>query len=112
MDSYNAVIRIAKERPQYVDIVKKCIKAHRNEEKKKHSLGFEWNDAGVLYVKSALLATEYDFLKVTYKSNSATCYMVKDIEGAKKAVQDIEMKRISMRDKQDRPLKIWLSSNT
>jgi hypothetical protein len=75
-------------------------------------LGFEWSDVRVWPVKLALLATEYDLLKVTYKSNSATCYMVSDIEGAEKALQAIEAGRIARSVEEGMALRVWLSATT
>ena len=112
MDGYNAVMHICKERSEYISILRKCIAAHHKEKEKQHSLGFEWSDVRVWPVKLALLATEYDLLKVTYKSNSATCYMVSDIEGAEKALQDIEVGRIAMSVEEGMALRVWLSATT
>ena len=61
--------------------------------------------------KLALLATKYDLLKVTYKSNSTTCYMVNDIEGVEKALQDIETGRIA-KSADGVVLRVWLSPAT
>ena len=111
MDGYNAVMRICNEKPEYIPIVRKCVESHRIEKKKQNSLGFEWSDVRVWPAKLALLATKYDLLKVTYKSNSATCYMVSDIEGVEKALQDIEMGRIA-KSADGVVLRVWLSAAT
>ena len=111
MDGYNAVMRISKEKPEYISIIVKCVEAHRIEEKKQHSLGFEWSDVRIWPSKLASLATKYDLLKVTYKSNSATCYMVSDIKGVEKALQDIEMGRIA-KSTDGVVLRVWLSAAT
>lgn len=112
MDGYNTVIQIDRERTEYISIVRKCIEAHHKQKEKQACLGFEWNDVGVWPVKLAFLATEYDFLEVTYKSNSATCYMVKDIAGAEKALRDIDAQMVATHDDHGIALKIWLSRNT
>ena len=75
-------------------------------------MGFEWNDVGVWPVRLLRLATEYDLLEVTYKSNSATCYMVKDIEGVEKALGDIEVGKLATTADRGMTLKIWLSEST
>jgi len=111
MDGYNAMICISKEKPEYISIVKKCVESHHAEEKKQYSLGFEWSDVRVWPVKLALLATKYDLLKVTYKSNSTTCYMVSDIEGVQKALQDIESGRIA-KSAEGIVIRVWLSAAT
>lgn len=112
MDGYNAVLRIAKEKPEYLHVVKRCVEAHHKEKTKQYSLGFEWNDVGVWPVRLLRLATEYDLLEVTYKSNSATCYMVKDIEGVEKALGDIEVGKLATTADRGMTLKIWLSEST
>ena len=111
MDGYNAMICISKEKPEYISIVKKCVESHHAEEKKQYSLGFEWSDVRVWPVKLALLATKYDLLKVTYKSNSTTCYMFSDIEGVEKALQDIESGRIA-KSAEGIVIRVWLSAAT
>jgi hypothetical protein len=111
MDGYNAMIRISKEKPEYISIVKKCVESHHDEEKKQYSLGFELSDVRVWPVKLALLATKYDLLKVTYKSNSTTFYMVSDIEGVEKALQDIESGRIA-KSAEGIVIRVWLSAAT
>lgn len=112
MDGYNAVLRIAKEKPEYIHVAKKCVEAHHEEKTKQYALGFEWSDIGVWPAKLARLATEYDLLKVTYKSNSATCYMVRDIEGVEKALRDIEVGKIATTADTGMTLKVWLSEST
>jgi hypothetical protein len=112
MDGYNAVLRIARQKPEYLPVVKKCIEAHQKEKTKNYSLGFEWDDVGVWPVKLLRLATEYDLLEVTYKSNSATCYMVKDIESVERALQDIEANRAAAPIEKSRAVKVWLSEST
>ncbi len=113
MDGYNAAMNLYRQRPEYLAVVMKCVEAHHKQKEIQYSLGFEWSDVGVWPpTKLALLATEYELLKVSYKSNSATCYMVKDIEGVEKALQDIEGKRVAASDKQAVPIKVWLSGDT
>lgn len=71
MGGYYAMIRVFKEKPEYVPIIRKCIEVHR--EKQKQALtGFEWDDVKVFPVRLVVLATKYDLLDVTYKSNSST----------------------------------------
>ena len=114
MDGYDVVMRINRERPDYLPIVKKCIAAHHKQKEASYSNGFEWSDlenvgASVLYS----LATKYEFLKLEYKSNSATCYMVKDVENAEKALRDIEAGKIAIPTSEGgKALKIWLSAAT
>ena len=112
MDGYSAMTMLAKQRPEYVPVVKKCVEAHRKEEQKKHQLGFEWGDVGVWPIKLMRLATDYDLLTITYKSNSATCYMVKDIEGVERALQDVAAGRIAASVEGGMALRVWLSATT
>lgn len=113
MDGYFAAIRVSKEKPKLMPNVLKCVKAHYQENTKEHSLGFEWNEVGVWPITLALLATKYDLLSVTYKSNSATCYMVKDIDGVEKALKDIEEERIAVYSSNGgMSLRLWLSATT
>jgi len=112
MDGYNAVLKIAKQRPDYLPLLKKCVEAHHEEKLKQYSLGFEWDDVGVWPAKLLRLATEYEVLEVTYRSNSATCYMVRDIEGVEKALQDVEANRLATPSQKSLPLKVWLSEPT
>jgi hypothetical protein len=112
MDGYSAVLRIAKERPDYLALVRKCVEAHHRERRKEYSLGFEWHDVGAWPAKLLRLATEYEVLEVTYKSNSATCYMVRDIEGVEKALKDIEENKVATQSGKSIALKVWLSEPT
>ena len=114
MDGYNVVMRMNRERPDYLPIVKKCIAAHHKQKEASYSNGFEGSDLqGVLAVDLYLLAAKYDFLKLTFKSNSSTCYMVKDVENAEKALRDIEAGKIATPTSEDgKALKIWLSAAT
>jgi hypothetical protein len=105
-------MRLAKEKPEYLAVVKKCCEAHHREKVKEYSLGFEWNDVGVWPMKLLRLATEYELLKVTYKSNSATCYEIKDIEGVEKALKDIEAGKVARPAERAVALKVWLSEST
>ncbi len=113
MDGYFAAMRVSKEKPRLMAEVLKCVEAHHKEKIKQHILGFEWNEAGVWPINLVLLATKYDLLDVTYKSNSATCYMVKDIEGVEKALKDIEAGRIAAYSSNGgMSLRLWLSATT
>lgn len=112
MDGYNAVMRIFKEKPEYISIVKKCVDAHHREKENQYSLGFKWSDVRVWAPKLALLATDYSFLKITFKSNSQTCYMVEDIRGAEQALRDIEEKRVAAPNSESTLVKVWLSPKT
>lgn len=112
MDGYDATVRVFKAKPEYMPIIKKCIEAHREKLKQPYSLGFEWDDVNVTPVRLSLLSTEYDLLQVTYKSNSATCYMVKDIDGVEKALRDIQDGKIGSPKESMGALKVWLSEPT
>lgn len=113
MDGYFAALRVSKEKPKLMPDVLKCVKAHYLEKAKEHSLGFEWNEVGVWPITLALLATKYDLLNITYKSNSATCYMIKDIEGIERALKDIEAGRIATYSSNGgMSLRLWLSATT
>ncbi len=113
MDGYFAAMRVSKEKPRLMPDVLKCVKVHYREKAKEHSLGFEWNDAGVWPVTLALLATRYDLLQITYKSNSATCYMIRDIDGVEKALRDIDEGKIAAyKSDGGKSLRLWLSAAT
>lgn len=114
MDGYNVVMRINRERSDYLPIVKKCIAAHYKQKEASYSNGFEWSDlenvgASVLYS----LATKYEFLKLEYNSRSTKGYLVKDVENAEKALRDIEAGKIATPTSEDgKALKLWLSAAT
>lgn len=113
MDGYFAAMRVSKEKPRLMPDVLKCVKAHYQEKAKEHSLGFEWNEAGVWPVTLVLLTTRYDLLRITYKSNSATCYMIKDISGVEKALKDIDEGKIATyKSDGGKSLRLWLSAAT
>ncbi len=44
MDGYNVVMRINRERPDYLPIIKKCIAAHHKQKEASYSNGFEWSE--------------------------------------------------------------------
>src|ERR1035437_3427029 len=114
MDGYDATVRVFKEKPVYMPIIKKCLDAHHEKRKQPYALGFEWDELNVTPIRLSLLATEYDLLKVTYKSNSATCYMIKDIDGVEKALQDIEAGKVGVPAGKGgmAAMKVWLSEPT
>ena len=114
MDGYDATVRAFKEKPVYMPIIKKCVGAHHETEKQPYGQGFEWDDLNVTPIRLSLLATEFDLLQVTYKSNSATRYMVKDISGVERALQDIDAGKIGSPSTKGgmAALKVWLSEPT
>ena len=112
MDGYDAVMRIAEQKPEYVSILEKCAKAHRMEQKKQYCLGFQWHEVEVQPSILLTLCTKYDFLTVTHKTNKKTYSMVNDIDGVEKALQDIGTKTLATYDRQGVELRIRLSRTT
>ena len=109
MDGFYATLRLYHEKPEYLDVVKKCVEAHKQELTTPYLLGFEWEDVAVMPVILTLLVTKYDLLEVTYKSNSSTCYMLKDIDNVEKALKDIDAKK-SVTPQEGSVIRIWLSA--
>jgi hypothetical protein len=115
MDGYDAAVRIARTRPDYIPLIRKCVAAHQRGERQTYWLGFEWDDADIMVwpITLARMATEHSLLEIAYKSRSARCYKVRDIEGVGKALQDIDSGRIVISSSKPRiPLKLWLSEPT
>jgi len=112
MDSYVAMIRLAKEKPAWIPAIRKCVAAHGKKEQKEYPLGFQWSDVGVAASILYTLNTKYELLEVTYKSNSSTCYMVKDIAVVDLALQDINDEKIFTPDKGGGVLRVHLSAAT
>ena len=108
MDGYYSTLRLYNEKPEYIPIVKKCVEAHHLEITIPHHLGFEWNDAEVMPIILTLLVTKYGILEVTYKSNSSTCYMVRNIENVEKALSYIDSQKAHPPD-EGTVIRIWLS---
>lgn len=59
-----------------------------------------------------LLATKYGLFKITYKSNRATCYRLKDPKAVEEALNDIEAKKISLPEEENVVLRVCLSKET
>lgn len=112
MDGYNAIMHIARAKPEYLPLIRKCVEAHHKEQNRQYCVGFEWHDVGAFAIHLYLLATKYDSLKITHKTDKKTYYMVKDIEGAEKALHDIAAARVATPSGQGRALRVWLSDKT
>lgn len=71
-----------------LDLAVEAEEQHANEP---HYLGWQWFDVETHPTRLMRLVTE-GIAKVNFKSNSSTCYMLKDRNGVKKALSNVEVK--------------------
>jgi hypothetical protein len=71
--------------PKYGDILRRVVEVEEKSSAKPNWLGWEWYEARAYPAQLVKLVIE-GFIKVNFKSNSATCYLLVDREMTKRAL--------------------------
>lgn len=73
-------------RPKYGEILQRAIEVEEKNSDKPNWLGWEWHEARAYPAQLVRLVIE-GFIKVNFKSNNSTCYLLVDREMTKRALK-------------------------
>lgn len=102
MNREERLLKLHREKPDYLTILKACCEAHRSRSNEDHWLGFSHTDIQVDSDDFRLMMgiprrlnvlANMGFLEVSFKSNSSTCYKVPEIEETERVLAEIEEAR-------------------
>lgn len=80
------VDRFLKENPKYRDILKRAIDVEEKNTNNPHWLGWEWYEVRAYPAHLVKLVIE-GIIKVNFKSNSSTNYLLVDRDSVKQAIE-------------------------
>jgi hypothetical protein len=81
-------IQLLSQKPDYLKTLELALKHEEQNSSNKNYLGWEWFDVETHPARLIRLVTS-GVAKVNFKSNSATCYLLKDREAVKKALAEV-----------------------
>ena len=74
------------ENPKYKGILKRAVECEEENTKKEHYLGWEWHDVRAYPAELMKLVRE-GIIRIRFKSNRYTNYILTDIEATKRALE-------------------------
>lgn len=83
------VIQLLAKKPDYLKTLKMAIEHEEEHSENEHYLGWEWHHVETHPATMIRLVTS-GVAKINFKSNSATCYILKDKEIVKTALKEYE----------------------
>ncbi len=78
--------KFLKANPKYREILQRAIEVEKESSKDPHWLGWEWHEVRAYPAQLVKLVIE-GVIKVNFKSNSSTCYVLVDRELTKQALK-------------------------
>lgn len=115
METYNAVVRIARERPDYLHLLRKCLEAHHRKDNDVYfeTLGFESKDVPCQGSVLSNLFRDYpEVVKRVYSSRSSKGYVVVNVPGVERALGDMDSGTLASSTENDVFMRIRFSPST
>jgi len=88
MSIQEAIKELLQKKPEYVKTLKLAIEKEEENLSRDTYLGWTWYDVETHPAKLIKLVTE-SIAKVNFKSNSSTCYLLKDRETTRKSLNEL-----------------------
>lgn len=92
MSEQTEISQLLSQKPDYLKTFDLAIKHEEQNASNKNYLGWEWYHVETHPAKLVRLVTS-GIVRVNFKSNSATCYLFKDREAARKALNRFASRR-------------------
>lgn len=86
MQDYNNTIQLLSQKPEYLKTLQLAVQKEEENTSNKQYLGWQWFDVETHPAKIMKLITS-SIIRVNYKSNSATHYLLKNRESVKRAIK-------------------------
>jgi len=113
--TYNAVIKMSQEHPQYIPLLKKCLVTHHRKESDRYfeTLGFESEDVPCNAKSLTDLFNDYpEVVKRVYNSHHSKGYVIVNVPEVEKALGDIHAGKVATYADSDVFLRIRLGPST
>ena len=115
MNTYDAVIRMGRERPQYLPLLRKCLETHQRKHHDKYyeTLGFESSDVPCQGSVLSNMFRDYpEVVKRVYSSRSSKGYLVIDVPQVERALADIASGKVAGNAGKDVFMRLQFSPST
>ena len=86
MQDYNNAVQLLALKPEYLKTLQLAVQKEEENLSNKQYLGWQWFDVETHPAKLVKLITS-GITKVGFKSNSSTCYLLKNRESVKRAIK-------------------------
>jgi hypothetical protein len=85
-DDYKNTVQLITQKPEYLKTIKLAVQKEEENISNKQYLGWQWFDVETHPAKLVKLITS-GITKVNFKSNSSTCYLLKNRDSVKRAIK-------------------------
>jgi hypothetical protein len=85
-------VQLLSQKPDYLKTLELAIRNEEQNSTNKNYLGWEWHHVETHPARLIRLVTS-GIARVNFKSNSATCYLLKDREAIKKALAEFRLRK-------------------
>ena len=86
MQVYLNTVQLLAQKPEYLKTLQLAVEKEEDNLSNKQYLGWQWSDVETHPAKLMTLITN-SIAKVNFKSNSSTCYLLKNRESVKRAIK-------------------------
>jgi hypothetical protein len=86
MQVYINTVQLVSQKPEYLKTLQLAVQKEEENLSNKQYLGWQWFDVETHPAKLTNLVTN-SIVKVNFKSNNSTCYLLKNIESVKRAIK-------------------------
>ena len=86
MQDFNNTVQLLAQKPEYLKTLQLAVQKEEENLSNKQYLGWQWFDVETHPAKIVRLVTS-SIAKVNFKTNSSTCYLLKNRESVKRAIK-------------------------
>lgn len=86
MQVYINTVQLLSQKPEYLKTLQLAVQKEEENLSNKEYLGWQWFEVETHPAKLMNLVTS-SIVKVNFKSNNSTCYLLKNIESVKRAIK-------------------------
>ncbi|HEY8109947.1 MAG TPA: hypothetical protein VIG05_03690 [Candidatus Nitrosotenuis sp.] len=86
MQVYANTVQLLSQKPEYLKTLEMAVQKEGENLSNKQYLGWQWFDVETHPAKLMTLVTS-GIVKVNFKSNKSTCYLLKNTESVKRAIK-------------------------